>query len=87
MTRKCPCVAETERNPYRSCELADDNCDFCGGTGELKIRTEYVHPPIPDRTSDWAAWIDGDEEWLMAYGATKQQAIDALLERIAEVEE
>jgi hypothetical protein len=49
-----------------------------------KIVTEYVYPPIPIRTCDWIAHFD-DPEGLYAYGATKQEAVEELLE-LAEVE-
>lgn len=44
------------------------------------IRTAFVYPPIPIRTSDWLAWIDGDEEGGHAYGPTEAEAVANLLE-------
>ncbi len=56
----------------------------------MKIRTDYVFPPIPSRNFDWAAYDDetycGCEECHcpMGRGPTEQIAIDDLLEQIAE---
>jgi hypothetical protein len=47
------------------------------------IRTTYVHPPIPIRTSDWCACIDGQEEdGPYGWGATEADAIADLKERL-----
>lgn len=43
-----------------------------------KIRTEYIHPPIPFRGCDWIAWIDEDQ-W--AYGETEAVAIENLAQK------
>jgi hypothetical protein len=42
-----------------------------------KIITEYVHPPIPDRGSDWRAYHEGDEEkpTRHGWGATEAEAL------------
>lgn len=46
---------------------------------ESRIRTSYVFPPIPDRSHDWQAWIDGDEEsGPYGHGRTEQEAIEDL---------
>jgi len=51
----------------------------------VTIRTKLIHPPIPDRSYDWAAWHPEFEEhnWLAwaGWGATEAEAI-ADLERI-----
>jgi hypothetical protein len=49
-----------------------------------KIRTEFVYPPIPIRTSDWCATFDGEEEGPQGWGRTEQAAIDDLLDQIEE---
>lgn len=42
-----------------------------------KIVTSHVFPPIPDRSHDWCAYYDGEEEaGLYGYGATEAEAIE-----------
>lgn len=48
------------------------------------VKTSYVFPPIPIRTCDWAAWVDGDEESGCWYGETEEEAVQALLEDASE---
>ena len=52
----------------------------------MEIRTSHIYPPIPIRSYDWMAWVDGREEdtTLQGYGATEAQAIAELQERIEE---
>ena len=56
----------------------------------MKIRTEYIHPPVPCRSYDWCAYdedtYDGaeDSECVMGWGATEQEAIDDLLGMLKE---
>lgn len=45
------------------------------------IITENIFPPIPMRQFDWVAYFDGEEEGSTGYGATKQEAIDDLLDK------
>jgi hypothetical protein len=46
-----------------------------------KIITEYVHPPIPMRCNDWRATREGDDEdYIVGWGATEDEAIADLLE-------
>lgn len=58
-----------------------------------KIITSHDHPPIPVRSFDWSAVLDSydgapDAGWQpVGHGATEQEAIEALLEQIAEHEE
>jgi hypothetical protein len=52
----------------------------------MSIHTHYVFPPIPDRSWDWAAWIDGQEEGPYGSGATEAEAI-ASLKELMEAEE
>lgn len=53
----------------------------------MKIVTEYVYPPIPDRSCDWSA-IDDDTYdgpgCPIGWGATKEAAIADLMEQIEE---
>jgi hypothetical protein len=58
----------------------------------MKIRTDYWPKPIPPRQFDWTA-IDDDTydgapdsctRSQVGYGATEQEAIDDLLQQIAE---
>ena len=59
----------------------------------MRIKTEFIHPAIPDRSFDWSAidedTYDGAEDsnvrHQIGYGATEQEAIRDLLE-ILEVE-
>ena len=47
------------------------------------IRTTYVHPPIPIRTSDWCACVKGQEEdGPYGWGATEAEAIADLKEKL-----
>jgi len=47
---------------------------------ERKIITEYVHPPIPMRNNDWRATREGDDEdYIVGWGSTEQDAIDDLI--------
>ena len=52
----------------------------------MQIKTSHIYPPIPIRSYDWMAYVDGHEEdtWLQGYGATEAQAIAELQERIEE---
>lgn len=53
----------------------------------MKIRTEYVYPPIPIRDFDWSAVDDDTYDGPgcpIGSGRTKQEAIDDLLEQIEE---
>lgn len=39
-----------------------------------KLITSHVYPPIPDRSFDWCAYVEGDEEaGKYGYGATERQ--------------
>ena len=46
--------------------------------------TKFIYPPIPIRSFDWTAYLDGDEEsGPYGYGATEAAAIldlEALLQ-------
>ena len=59
-------------------------CPVCDGKGQLTIRgtvrTSHVYPPIPDRSHDWTAWVDGQDEEtrIQGWGATEEAAIKDL---------
>ena len=47
---------------------------------DRKIITEYVHPPSPMRNNDWRATREGDDEdYIVGWGSTEQDAIDDLI--------
>lgn len=53
-----------------------------------KIRTSFDYPPIPIRSADWSAVVDGyDEGDPIGRGATELEAITDLLEQLHEIEE
>ena len=46
----------------------------------MKIMTNNVYPPIPDRRFDWRAYYEGQEERRQyGYGQTEQEAISDLV--------
>ena len=46
---------------------------------KLNIVTRYAPPPIPERSCDWYAYVDGsDEDAPVGYGATEAEAIEEL---------
>lgn len=51
----------------------------------MKIITTHVFPPIPIRSYDWCAHLDGQEEdGPQGWGSTKQDAVDDLKDQIEE---
>ena len=55
----------------------------------MRIKTEYVYPPIPDRNHDWSAIDDNTYDGPgspMGWGRTEQEAIDDLLRQLEERE-
>lgn len=50
----------------------------------MKIVTDYVYPPIPDRSCDWSAVDDDtyDYDQPIGWGATEAAAIADLLEQL-----
>lgn len=52
----------------------------------MKIRTEFVHPPIPDRQYDWSAIDDEtyDEGGKVGFGRTETEAVADLKEQLEE---
>lgn len=54
----------------------------------LRICTEFVYPPIPDRNYDWQAWVEGEEESnICGRGRTESDAVAELLATLEEVRE
>lgn len=52
-----------------------------------RIVTSHICPPIPIRTSDWAAYFDGEEEaGGYGYGATEAEAIADFISNLDEEE-
>lgn len=52
------------------------------------IVTLYIYPPIPVRSFDWCAYLEGDEEdGPRGFGKTKEEAIENLKEELDIAEE
>ena len=50
-----------------------------------KIVTSHDYPPIPDRSMDWCAYYDGEEEaGGYGYGPTEAEAISDFIENYQE---
>ena len=64
-------------------------CPECARKDDLysQIRTRFIYPPIPIRTCDWTAWVDGYEEdsRYCAFGATEEEAIANLKEQLEDL--
>lgn len=54
------------------------------GKRYVLIVAHFHNPPVPIRSCDWSACVDGREEWLTGWGRTKEAAIADLLEKIEE---
>lgn len=56
----------------------------------MRIRTDFIYPPIPIRDFDWQA-VDSDtydgEGCPIGFGKTEQEAIDDLLMQIEDENE
>lgn len=51
----------------------------------MKLITKSEFPPIPNRSMDWCAYVEGDEEsGNYGWGSTEQAAIDDWIENFAE---
>lgn len=52
----------------------------------VKVRTEYVFPPIPIREYDWSAVDDNTYEpgCPIGWGSTEQAAVDDLVSQLQE---
>jgi hypothetical protein len=52
--------------------------------GSATVKTNFDYPPIPIRSMDWSAWLDGREEWHIGRGATESAAIADLREQLTD---
>lgn len=52
----------------------------------LKIITVYDPPPIPDRSCDWTAYVDGREEYQWSRGRTEAEALADLMWQLEDEE-
>lgn len=50
----------------------------------MKIITSFVYPPIPIRTMDWCAYLDGQEEGKVGWGETEEEAKQDFLDQLEE---
>jgi|HubBroStandDraft_4_1064222.scaffolds.fasta_scaffold274266_2 hypothetical protein len=62
---------------------------------QARIVTEYVFPPIPDRSNDWLAYVDGSIDVCgdaecgcrsrvrIGRGASEDEAVSDLMEKMA----
>ena len=52
----------------------------------VRVRTDHVFPPIPDRNCDWAAVDDNSYEpgCPVGRGSTEEEAITDLIEQLEE---
>lgn len=50
----------------------------------IPIQTDFVYPPIPTRSFDWAAWLDGREERGSEFGPSRDIAVSNLLQSLWE---
>ena len=51
----------------------------------VKVRTEHIYPPIPIRSFDWSAALDGyDQGDPVGYGPTEALAVADLLDLLEE---
>lgn len=58
----------------------------------IKLRTDFIYPPIPIRSHDWSAVADDydgadDSNCPIGYGTTEQEAITDLIEQIEDAAE
>lgn len=71
--------------PEDSRMAARVNCDCWPDPPPRKIVTDYIHPPIPTRNCDWAAYYDGDDEYgPRGWGTTEAEAIQDLKDNFGE---
>jgi hypothetical protein len=55
---------------------------------KLKIRVAFVYPPIPQRTFDWSAALDGYEPGdPLGCGPTKWEAVRDLIDQMEDRED
>ena len=48
----------------------------------MNILTNRIFPPIPNRSNDWCAHVDGAEDGPMGWGSTEAAAIADLKEQL-----
>lgn len=66
--------------PYCGKERSTRAC--CGEVHNQEVHVSFVCPPIPDRSSDYSATFDSYEPGdPIGWGATRESAIDDLLEQ------
>jgi len=51
---------------------------------DFTIKVQRNFPPIPDRSCDWSAWVDGEEATTTCSSATSSDALISPAERIDE---
>lgn len=74
--------------PCQHCASSYHTTEQCSHGSVSRIRTEFIHPPIPVRHFDWVAWIDGDEEsGQYGHGTTEQEAKEELQNLLAQFDE
>jgi len=49
----------------------------------MKVITEYIAPPVGTDAYDWAALIEGQEDWYIGRGPTEKDALVDLCEKLA----
>jgi hypothetical protein len=77
ISERCICLTD-EPQGFRRCPV-------CNGEGNLLISVDYIRPPIPTCQFDWAAVVDGQEEYgPYGHGATKDAAVADLMLRLEE---
>ena len=61
------------------------DADMMNAYGARKIVTWHCNPPIPDRSHDWAAYFEGEEEnGHYGWGRTEAAAIQDFIENCAD---
>lgn len=46
---------------------------------EPEFTSSYWAKPIPDRSNDWEVFVNGQEEGIVGFGPTEEEAIAAFL--------
>lgn len=48
------------------------------------IKTQHIFPPIPDRSFDWCAYVDGEEDKsdFAAHAPTEVEALKMLCDQL-----
>ncbi len=49
-----------------------------------KVITQHVFPPVPDRSHDWMAYVDGEDDGFTGWGPNEADAIADLKSQIEE---